>query len=244
MRPKVRAAVQEYQQVLLHSVQSDIDALHAKFRAGFRNSDAHLAAQLRHQPEIVGAVVWANEIERQLQVYLQRVHDVLGTGWEHYADGQRIHAESTTFARKLDTRPLLAAWSQDVARRGTHVTGALLRVVQDRSTGTLRLVANYDAQAFAFADEAHALTMLGVSIPQALVSAALDARRIYPFALSIVHSLRTLDKTRARIEPAFAPLLAHAENEVHALLSQAVNGRWERFLDSYSSVYTLSLIHI
>ena len=238
VRPKVRAAVQEYQQVLLHSVQSDIDALHAKFRAGFRNSDAHLAAQLRHQPEIVGAVVWANEIERQLQVYLQRVHDVLGAGWEHYADGQRIHAESTTFARKLDTRPLLAAWSQDVARRGTHVTGALLRVVQDRSTGTLRLVANYDAQAFAFADEAHALTMLGVSIPQALVSAALDARRIYPFALSIVHSLRTLDKTRARIEPAFAPLLAHAENEVHALLSQAVNGRWERFLDSYSSVYT------
>ncbi|WFD02078.1 hypothetical protein MOBT1_000756 [Malassezia obtusa] len=237
VRPKVRAAVQEYQQVLLQSVQSDIDALHAKFRAGFRGSDAHLAAQLRHQPEIVGAIVWANEIERQLHMYLQRVHDVLGAGWEHYADGQRIHAESTTFARKLDTRPLLAAWSQDVARRGTHVTGALLRVVAERATGRLRLVANYDAQAFVFADEAHALTLLGMSIPQALVSAALDARRIYPFALSVVHALRTLDKTHAQLAPALAPLLAHTEQRVRTLLSQAMHARWERFLDSYSSVY-------
>lgn len=239
VRPKVRAAVQEYQQVLLQSVQADISALQAKFRAGFRGSDAHLAAQLRHQPEIVGAIVWANEIERQLQVYLQRVQDVLGTGWEHYADGQRIYAESTTFARKLDTRPLLAAWSQDAARRGTHITGPLLRVAADRATRELRLVANYDAQAFVFADEAHALTMLGMAIPQALVSAALDARRIYPFALTVVHALRTLEKVQTQMESLkpMAPLLAQAIAEMHGLLAQAMQARWERFLDSYSSVY-------
>ncbi|WFC97970.1 hypothetical protein MYAM1_000690 [Malassezia yamatoensis] len=238
VRPKIRAAVQEYQQVLLKSVQSDIDTLYAKFRAGFRNSDAHLAAQLRHQPEIVGAIVWANEIGRQLKMYLQRVHDVLGAAWEHYADGQRIHTESTAFARRLDTKPLLTAWSQDVARRGTQVTGPLLQVAKERGSGRWRLIANYDAQAFAFADEAHALTMLGMSIPQALLSAALDLRRIYPFALSLVHALQTLERLHSQLRPPITPLMASIENEVQSLLSQAMNGRWERFLDSYNSVYS------
>ncbi|WFD07771.1 hypothetical protein MVES1_003142 [Malassezia vespertilionis] len=240
VRPKVRAAVQEYQQVLLQSVQSDIDALHAKFSAGFRDSAAHVAGKLRGQPEIVGAMVWASEMERQLQGYLKRVEDVLGHGWEHYTDGQRIHAESAAFAAKLDTRPLLSAWSQDAARRVTQVQGPLLRVVEERKSGRLRLVANYDAQAFAFADEAHALTMLGMQIPQALSSAALDARRIHPFALAVVNALRTLDKVHEQLAamPAAGPLLAHNLHAIHSLLAQASQARWERFLDSYSSVYT------
>jgi len=235
VRPRVRAAVQEHQQVLLQSVRADLDALHAKFRRGYRHSDAHVAAQLRAQPEIVGAVVWAGELERQLRMYMQRVADVLGAEWAHHAEGQRLHAESDAFLQQLDTRPLLHAWAADMTRRAAAPRGAVLRVV---ARGDVRrLVAAYDPHVFAFADEAHALTLHGHAVPQALASTAHDARRMYPHALSLDSALHTWQKASATAaaHPLVAPLLARAQLDVRRLLARARACRWEAFLERSDS---------
>jgi len=49
---------------------------------------------MRDIPPIAGAIIWARQIERQLQTYMERVEDVLGKGWEHYAEGQKLQSES------------------------------------------------------------------------------------------------------------------------------------------------------
>ena len=61
-------------------------------------------SQLRDMPPIAGAIIWARQIERQLQTYMKRVEDVLGKGWELYAEGQKLQNESNSFKKKLDTR--------------------------------------------------------------------------------------------------------------------------------------------
>ena len=63
-------------------------------------------SQMRDLPPIAGAIIWARQIERQLQTYMKRVEDVLGKGWEHYAEGQKLQSESNAFRKKLDTRPV------------------------------------------------------------------------------------------------------------------------------------------
>lgn len=239
VRPRVRAAVQEHQQELLQSVRADIAALHAKFRAGYADSPAAVAAQLRDEPGVAGAVVWVREIERQLHVYLGRVASVLGDGWEHYADGQRIRAESDAFARKLDTNALVAAWCEDMARAVPRIAGPLLRVERVRGAHTLRLAVNFDARAAVFAREAHALALLGALVPQALSGAALDIRRVYPYALALMHALRTLERADAVLHthPALHPLLADAQRDVRELIAHGARARWERLLDSYGGYY-------
>lgn len=66
-------------------------------------------SQMRDLPPIVGAIVWARQIERQLLTYMKRVEDVLGKGWELYAEGQKLQSESGAFRKKLTrglcTRP-------------------------------------------------------------------------------------------------------------------------------------------
>jgi dynein heavy chain 1, cytosolic len=64
-------------------------------------------AQLRDLPAISGAMIWARQIERQLQAYMKRVEDVLGKGWEMYAEGQKLQTDSNNFKKKLDTRPVI-----------------------------------------------------------------------------------------------------------------------------------------
>lgn len=52
---------------------------------------------------IIGAIIWARQIERQLSTYMQRVEDVLGKSWESDAEGQKLKAEGDQFRQKLNT---------------------------------------------------------------------------------------------------------------------------------------------
>lgn len=232
VRPRVRAAVQEHQTVLLQSVRADLDTLRSRFQAGYRDSDAHMAGQLRHQPDMVGAIVWLGEMERQLRVYRQRVEAALGADWVDHVEGQRLWAESEAFLQQLDARPLVQAWTQEMGRRAVMPRGGVLRIV-NTPTGTPQLRAHFEAHALALADEAHALTMLGLTIPQALASTAHDVRRIAPYALAIESALHTWDKVRAEsaARPTTAPLLARAVQQVRECVQQVASCRWERFVD-------------
>ncbi|PPQ84102.1 hypothetical protein CVT26_013217 [Gymnopilus dilepis] len=79
----------------------------------FRYLGACHMAQMRDLLPIAGAIIWARQIECQLQTYMKRVEDAPGKGWEHYAEGQKLQSESTAFRKQLDTCPVFEAWVQD-----------------------------------------------------------------------------------------------------------------------------------
>lgn len=77
IRPKIRGAIQEYQTQLIDSVKEDIQKLHDKFKAQYRNSQAALMSSCLDLPPISGAIIWARQIERQLGLYMKRVEGIL-----------------------------------------------------------------------------------------------------------------------------------------------------------------------
>ncbi|PWN18755.1 cytoplasmic dynein heavy chain 1 [Microstroma glucosiphilum] len=237
VRPKVRGAVQEYQQQLLQSVKSDIQALHDKFKSQYRPSQANHLSQLRDLPEIAGAIVWARQIERQLDVYMKRVEDVLGKDWELFAEGQRLRSESDTFKRKLATRPLFDGWLQDIQRREMSISGRLFSVNRNRATNTFELVVNFDRHVIALFKEVRNLIWLGFQIPHAINNLAKDAKRVYPQAVSLMETVRTYTQTCNLVaaNPGIAPLVAQVHSDVHGLISQGMALRWEHFANTYES---------
>lgn len=74
----------------------------------YQNSEACRMGRERDIPPVAGAIVWAKQIDRQLSTYMKRVEDVLGKGWELYADGQKLQAESSNFRRQLDSKPVFS----------------------------------------------------------------------------------------------------------------------------------------
>ncbi len=48
-------------------------------------------------PPVSGSIIWARQIERQLNAYMRRVEDVLGKGWENHVDGQKLKADGDSF---------------------------------------------------------------------------------------------------------------------------------------------------
>ncbi|KAJ3727228.1 dynein heavy chain, N-terminal region 1-domain-containing protein [Lentinula guzmanii] len=236
VRPKIRGAIQEYQTQLIDSVKEDIKHLHDKFKTQYRYSEAFHMSQMRDLPPIAGAIIWARQIERQLLTYMKRVEDVLGKGWELYAEGQKLQSESSAFRKKLDTRPVYEAWLHDINRRNMGVDGRLFEIVRLRGGG-FQLAVNFDPQIITLFKEVRNLLWLGFQVPHAITNMAKDAKRVYPHAVSLMETVRTYGQTLDLVENnrGIEWLVAEYRNESQRMISKGVNIRWDHFVNQYDT---------
>ena len=236
VRPKIRGAIQEYQTRLIEKVKEDIITLQDRFKQQYGHSEAHAMSQLRDLPPVAGAIIWARQIEKQLDGYMGRVEDVLGEDWALHADGEKLHADSASFRKKLDTRPIFESWLHDVTRRRISISGRLFGMTKNRSLGNrLELTISFDAQVIALFKEVRNLTWLNYQIPHAINTISKEAKRVYPFAVSLMESMRTIAQTTRAIESMsdIAILLSGYQKKVQSLIAKGVAIKWESFVYSY-----------
>lgn len=236
VRPKIRGAISKYQSQLLKNVKQDISALHERFKQQYGHSEAHAMAQLRDLPPVSGAIIWARQIERQLDGYMRKVEDVLGEDWHLHAEGQKLQSESSLFRKKLDTRPIFESWLHDVQRRRITIAGRLFNIVRNRAAGnTLELSVNFDAQVIALFKEVRNLVWLNYQVPHAVSSISKEAKRVYPFAISLMESVRTLLQTNRFIlsMSEVAILLNGYVNDAQGMIAKGIPLRWESFVHTY-----------
>ncbi|CAG8125108.1 unnamed protein product [Penicillium salamii] len=236
VRPKIRGAIGEYQTQLIDNVKRDISSLHERFKQQYGNSEAHAMAQLRDLPPVSGAIIWTRQIEHQLDGYMRKVENVLGENWHLHAEGQKLQAEGNLFRKKLDTRPVFESWLWDVQRRHITIAGRLFNVVRNRSAGnTLELAVNFDAQIIALFKEVRNLIWLNFQVPHAVSNISKEAKRVYPYAISLMESVRTMLQTSRQIASmADANMLLNGYmNDVQIMVAKGIPLRWESFVHSY-----------
>lgn len=199
---------------------------------------------MRDLPPIAGAIIWARQIERQLVLYMKRVEDVLGRGWELYAEGQKLQAESSAFRRKLDTKPVYDAWLHDINRRDMGVSGRLFEIVRLRNVnvpgasiggvanalaagsgngpGGYQLAVNFDPQIITLFKEVRNLLWLGFQVPHTISNLAKDAKRVYPHAVSLMETVRTYGQTLELVDAnqGIEWLVAEYRNEAQRMVSK------------------------
>jgi len=236
VRPKVRGAIGEYQTQLLDNVKNDIASLHERFKQQYGGSEAQMMAQLRDIPPVAGAILWVRQIEAQLDGYMNKVQAVLGEDWTLHTDGERLQSESNLFRKKLTTRDIYEAWLRDVKTRNPSVSGRLFNIVRSRSAnGAMELNVNFDSHIISLFKEVRNLTWLNFQIPHRISTAAKEAQRVYPFAMSLMESVTGYFTAVRAIQemPNVAPLLAGYEKEVQMLFAKGVPLRWDSFIHSY-----------
>ncbi|GAB1316626.1 dynein heavy chain, partial [Madurella fahalii] len=236
VRPKIRGAIAEYQTQLIDNVKQAITALHERFKQQYGHSEAHAMAQLHDLPPVSGAIIWARQIERQLDGYMKKVEDVLGADWTIHAEGQRLQSDSDLFRKKLDTRPIFEAWLHDVQRKQISISGLLFNIIRIRSAGNvLELAVNFDAQVIALFKETRNLVWLNFPVPHSVNNVAKEAKRVYPYAVSLMESVRTFAQTNRQISEMseVAVLLSGHRDEVYSLIAKGVPLKWESFVNTY-----------
>ena len=236
VRPKIRGAIGEYQSRLIESVKLDIASLHERFKIQYGHSEAHAMAQLRDLPPVAGAIIWARQIEEQLNNYMKKVEDVLGTDWALHSEGQKLQAETSLFRKKLDTYPIFESWIHDVTKRKISITGRLFAIIRNRThSNSLELIINFDPQVITLFKEVRNLLWLNYQVPHVLNSVSKEAKRVYPYAVSLMESVRTLAQTSRTIDsmPKISFMLNGYQKNLQDLITKGANLKWESFVHSY-----------
>ncbi|KAK3073664.1 dynein heavy chain, partial [Teratosphaeriaceae sp. CCFEE 6253] len=236
VRPKIRGAIAEYQVQLISNVRDDIETLQKRFTHQYGQSEAHAMAQLHDLPPISGAIIRARQIERQLNSYMSKVGDILGPKWAQHTDGQKLSVLSEGFRRKLDAKPVFDDWLRDISRRHLSINGRLFAITQNRARGNvLDIQVNFDSQIITLFKEVRNLLWLNFPVPHAITNVSKDARRVYPFAVSLMESLSTLAHTNAAIDGLsdVTLLLCGFRNNVHSLIGKGTSLKWESFVLAY-----------
>lgn len=236
IRPKIRGAIAEYQVQLMGSVREDIERLQERFTHQYGQSEFHAMAQLHDLPPISGAIIRARQIERQLDSYMSKVEDILGPTWAEHTDGQKLHNLGKGFRQKLDTKLVFEDWLREISRRRLSISGRLFAISQNRAKGNLlEIRVNFDSQVITLFKEVRNLLWLNFNVPHAISTVSKDARRVYPFAVSLMESLNTLAQINAVIDSMADAriLLSGYQSNVHALIAKGAPLHWDTFVLAY-----------
>ncbi|XP_052742503.1 dynein heavy chain, cytoplasmic isoform X1 [Bicyclus anynana] len=241
VRPHIRGAIREYQTQLIQRVKDDIEALHEKFKVQYPQSKCSRLSLVRDLPPVAGSIIWAKQIDHQLTAYLKRVEDVLGKGWENHIEGQKLKADGDSFRQKLNTQEVFDDWARKVQQRNLGVSGRIFAIesVRARSskTGTvLKLKVNFLPEIITLYKEVRNLKNLGFRVPLAIVNKAHQANQLYPFAISLIESVRTYERTLEKIrdKASIIPLVAGLRRDVLNQVSEGMALVWESYkLDPY-----------
>ncbi|XP_061172861.1 cytoplasmic dynein 1 heavy chain 1-like isoform X1 [Saccostrea echinata] len=236
VRPHIRGAIREYQTQLIQRVKDDIEALHEKFKVQYIHSTACKMSKVRDLPHVSGRIVWSRQIEHQLNALLSHVEVVLGKGWENHVEGQQLKNDGESFRLKLNTLELFEEWQRRVQGRQLVVTGRIFSVQSFKSKvmgkgNVLKLCVNFQPEVIALSKEVRNLRWLGFRVPLAIVNKAHQANQLYPFAISLIESVKTYQRTLEKIEArvTIVLLVAGLRKEVQNLIAEGVSLVWESY---------------
>ena len=240
VRPHIRGAIREYQTQLIQRVKDDIESLHEKFKVQFPQSKSCKMSKVRDLPPISGSIIWAKQIERQLQVYMKRVEDVLGKGWENHVEGQKLKNDADSFRMKLNTQGIFDEWARNVQQRQLNVSGRIFNIESIRSKSgkgsVLKLRVNFTPEIITLSKEVRNLRNLGFRVPLAIVNKAHQANQLYPFAVSLIETVKSYERACEKVDerPSVAILVAGMKKDVQNLITEGVGLVWESYkLDPY-----------
>lgn len=232
VRPKIRGAIQEYQNQLVDLTKNDIRKLQDAFKQRFHTLDASLLCKVRGLPSVASSIMWARQIERQLNLYMKRIEDVLGTGWEFYSEGEKLKAETSAFKKKLDTTPLFDNWISSIEPAKLQVHGHIFAITSNKSLGgRVELKVNFNYKAMDLFREVSSLLQMNFTIPHTVASIAKDAKRVYQYASCLTESLKIYNQTLDKItcNPTMRILVASLHRDCQTIIQKGMSLKWDYF---------------
>lgn len=240
VRPHISGAIREYQTQLIQRVKDDIESLHEKFKVQYPQNKACKMSKVYDLPLVSGSIIWARQIERKLTVYMKRVEDVLGKGWENHVEGQKLKNDADSFRMKLNTQSIFDEWTRNIQQRQLNVSGRIFLIESTRSQSAMRsgfrLRVNFTPDIIILAKEVRNLKSLGFRITLAIVNKAHQANQHFPFAVSLIETVKAYERACEKVKqkPSLALLVAGLKLEVQELIGEGVNMVWESYKrDSY-----------
>ncbi|KAG7353523.1 dynein family protein [Nitzschia inconspicua] len=227
-RTRVRVAVKEFQVQLIATVAQAVEKLQSKFTLKYEASSAAKISKLRGIPPVSGKILWAKQMERQVNALMERCAQVLGPDFAAQLEGRQLRKSGDELLAKLDARAFFQTWVTEWEKELTlQATSRLhsypVTVEKDVRSGELVPTVNFNEMSETLPKEIQQLRWLGFEkdIPRSVMAASEEATKRYPFAIAIKTALRSYQAVRGLVTSDLEPLLMPQLLAVRETISEA-----------------------
>lgn len=246
VRPRIRGAISEYQDVLIEQVATDIEQLASCLRSGYGASLERQMDQLRDIPPTAGHIVWARQMATQLEGLMRRVEDVLGPSWALNVHGKKLKQDGDNLRDKLKTDRMFNEWVEDTNRAlaqfatgSDHLVSSLVFSILKRGQNHILSVA-FDERLIVLFKEVRNLVWLGFHVPMPIALLSTGVRQVYPHVVTLRQLVRTYNQCVSDITEGARPLVQAPHKAVQAVISGAIKLRWNALSKLQPLVASLS----
>ena len=226
-RTRVRVAVKEFQMQLISTVAQAVEKLQSKFTLKYESSSAARISRLRGIPPIAGKILWAKQMERQVNALVERMSNVLGPNWGQHLEGRQLRKSCDELLAKLDARSFFRSWVAEWEKELTNAATGRLQsypvVVETDRDGRMVAKVNFDERNELLFKEIRHLKWLGFErdVPRTLTMVSEESIGRYPFAMAIKTALRSYQAVRQLVSPELEPLVMPQLLDIRELVSEA-----------------------
>jgi dynein heavy chain 1, cytosolic len=227
-RTRVRAAVKEFQIQLIQTVAVAIEKLQSKFTLKYESSAAARISRLRGIPPVAGKILWAKQMERQVNTLMERMGNVLGPNWGQQLEGRQLRKSGDELLAKLDARSFfrnwVMEWEKELTNAATSKIGSFPVIIEPVGrSGILLARVNFDEKSELLFKEIRHLKWLGYGkdIPRTLTMVSEEAVARYPFAIAIKTALRSYQAVRVLVTSEIEPLVMPQLLEIRECIAEA-----------------------
>jgi dynein heavy chain 1 len=226
-RTRVRVAVKEFQVQLISTVAKAVEKLQSKFTLKYESSSAARISRLRGIPPIAGKILWAKQMERQVNALMERMSNVLGPNWGQHLEGRQLRKSGDELLAKLDARSFFRAWvtewEKDLTNAATSRLHSYPVVIETDREGRLISRVNFEEKNELLFKEIRHLKWLGFErdVPRTLTMVSDESMGRYPYAQAIKTALRSYQCVRHLLTPELEPLVMPQLLDVREIVAEA-----------------------
>ncbi|KAI6221986.1 Dynein heavy chain, cytoplasmic [Aphelenchoides besseyi] len=232
-RKHIKSAIREYQTKLIERVKEDIQNLQVLFEDEESRRRGIVISMKEDMPLIAAQISWNQKILKQLDFCMKRVAAVLGQEWATYRDGIELKRVDERFRQKLNVDTMLAEWTNSIQNRSAPSNARMLLVERQQRDGRqqLSLKVNFSPELIEVAKAVRTMRSMGFRPPFRIVNSAHHTSNIYPFAISLISSIRDYQITNSMVAERRGSeiLVANLRKEIHKLLMDTAPHVWESF---------------
>ena len=239
-RPRIRGAIQEYQNQILSSIKKDIKDFRERLTVKYNTSEVCKMYKYRNFPNLSGLLTWYKQLERKVEKFQGRIKDVLGAGWEKVNAGKQLKQQIDPISKHLVDiqRKNKEQWIDEMNKiKVINVKSPQLFKIVNNSDGSLKLEVNFSKKALSLFREKNTLKSLDEKIPHSLIMKTQEVQLCYPFYISLVDNLATFHHLDRIITDDIAMLLVSRRSKVQNQLKLGTKISWkaERNLNNYDT---------
>jgi len=227
-RARVQSAVKEYQIQLISTVTTAIQKLQSKFTQKYETSQSRSLATLRGIPPIAGKIMWAKQMERQVNFLMKKMADVLGAQWGQMLEGRGLRRAGDELIAKLDARTFFRSWvtewENELSTKSNRLDSYPIRLERGEDSKYIAVI-NFDEKNEQLFREIRYLQWLGYEreIPRTLALLSEEALQRYPHAIVLKSALRSYNVFRSLLTTDLEPLVTPQVRAIRESISEAFN---------------------